>query len=373
MLQTEADGSCMKKTSLHFTGFLLLFVCACLFATCAKEYSNEGGPKKYTAKYSLVGAGDSCRGSVLAGKYYTGKALSNANTIQLQVTVDSIGSYNVVTNTNNGFQFSASGNFTNTGLQTITLTGAGTPAATGDFIFNAAGGGAASCRFTVSVSKELPAQAAFTMDCQNINVNGSLISGTRFTVANSITLHITVTAIGAYSFTTDTLDGIYFSASGIVNSTGDMTLELAGYGTPEFARNLLFTIKDSHNASCSIKVTVTDAQPLAVYVLESGFGNPSPCIYTVNGIYKANTPLNASNTVLMSVYVSYVGNFTVSTAAVNGMQFSYSGSFTTTGAQKITLQGSGTPTASGSAALLPEIVGPHPLGGQTCGFNIPVQ
>ncbi|MEO5595228.1 MAG: hypothetical protein ABIR15_12015 [Chitinophagaceae bacterium] len=360
----------MKKIFFNFTALGLLFVCVAFFGRCHKEYSNEGGPKKYTSVYTLAGAGGKCTGSTLAGKYYMGKALSAANTIQIQADVTIAGSYSISTNTANGFRFSATGNFINTGLQNVLLTAVGTPAATGDFVFSAAP--APECTFSVTISKEPVIMASFAVDCQSAEVNGRLLTGNKLTSVDNISININVTAAGAYSITTDTLDGIYFSASGTFSSTGKKSVTLNGFGAPDLARNLVFSLKDLSSV-CTVKVTVTDPDPLAVYVLESGFGNPNPCIYTVSGGYTVNTPLTSSNTVRINVYVTAKGNFTISTATVSGIIFSYSGEFTTTGAQQVTLTGSGTPDTKGVLPFIPEIVGPHPLGGQNCAFYVPVQ
>ena len=74
----------------------------------------------------------------------------------------------------------------------------------------------------------------------------------------------------------------------------------------------------------------------------------------------------------MNVYVTSVGNFAIATNTVNGMTFAFSGAFTTTGTQRVTLVGTGIPVTKGSFALSPQIVGPHPLGGQVCGIVITV-
>ena len=66
------------------------------------------------------------------------------------------------------------------------------------------------------------------------------------------------------------------------------------------------------------------------------------------------------------------GNFTIATNTINGMMFSYTGSFITTGSQDIILYGTGTPVMPGNYIITPEIVGPHPLGGQACSFFVTV-
>ena len=220
------------------------------------------------------------------------------------------------------------------------------------------------------------ANGSFTLvgapnDCQNFLTHGEYISGMPLINSHSVDVLVNVTAIGNYTLTTDTLDGIWFSGSGTFTGTGNQTITLAGNGIPEFARNLIFTVLGV-GSTCTFKVTIANAGPLAIYVLESGFGNPSPCIQTISGTYNANTPLSNSNTVSVRVYVVYLGNFTIATNTVNGMTFSYTGRFTTIGAQDVILSGVGTPVSRGTYTLTPEIIGPHPLGGEACAFFIMV-
>jgi len=220
------------------------------------------------------------------------------------------------------------------------------------------------------------AKASFTLvgapnNCQNFLPHGVYAPGKPLESSHSVDIFVNVTAIGNYTLTTDTLDGIWFSASGTFTGTGNQTITLAGNGTPEFARNLLFTVLGV-GSTCTFKITVANAGTLAVYVLDSGFGNPNPCFYTVSGTYSANSPLSSSNTVSVRVYVVHPDNFTISTNIVNGMIFSYTGRFTTIAAQDVILYGSGTPVNRGTYTFTSEIVGPHPIGGEACAFSITV-
>ena len=332
-------------------------------------------PATGTAVYTLEGAGGACTGAVLSGTYYQGVKLEAGNTVQLRVNVTTIGTYALTTNFADGISFSATGTFTTTGEQNITLAGIGTPGSTGSFVFTPPVG--AGCTFTVNVTKAPPPMAAFTLQgapgsCTNAIINGSYNPGATLVSSNNIVIYANVTSPGDYSIKTDTVDGITFSASGKFTSTGNQIVTLLGSGTPELARNLSFT-PSSGTSGCAFQLSVINNGPLATYVLESGFGNPSPCIYTVSGTYSSNTPLTNANTVSVRVTATVAGNFTIATDPVNGMTFSYSGTFTTTGAQDVLLVGSGTPVSSGSYTLVPQIVGPHPIGGEACGIDIEVQ
>ena len=110
-----------KSISLFIV--VLLFVCSLFFSKCQKEYSYEGGPVGNTTGSAVF----TCTGITVMGNYYTATSLDQTNTVQLQVNVTIAGTFSVTTNTSNGIKFSASGAFTGTGLQTITLNGSGAP------------------------------------------------------------------------------------------------------------------------------------------------------------------------------------------------------------------------------------------------------
>ena len=368
----------MRNENSFFSVVLLLMIPVLFFITCQKEYSYEGGPvngsSSGTAVYTFEGAGGTCTAAVVSGNYYSGVALTAANTVQLEVNVTSPGTYNVSTSSLNGISFAASGNFTSTGMQLIILTGNGIPSAEGNSTFFTPV--TPSCSFTVPVTAAPVAIANFTLagapgSCTAANVLGDYFAGTPLTSFNTVTLSVNVTSPGAYTLKTDTIDGISFIASGTFNNTGVATVVLKGSGTPNVAQNLTFTPM-AGSSGCTFTVAVLPTGPLATYVLESGSGNPSPCVALISGTYSTGIRLSAAESVSIRVYVSVVGNFAISSNVVNGMLFTYAGTFTATGTQFIALPGSGTPAVPGSFVFIPQIVGPHPLGGQACGFNITV-
>jgi hypothetical protein len=93
-----------------------------------KEVSLGTGELLPPATYS-IGAGGSCVNTVINGTYWAGVSLTSSTFVTIQVNVSIIGTYSVTTNTINGYGFSASGEFSATGVQTINLMGSGTPAA----------------------------------------------------------------------------------------------------------------------------------------------------------------------------------------------------------------------------------------------------
>src|SRR5690606_15956991 len=72
-------------------------------------------------------APDQCMNPVIAGDYVVGVAMTAANTVVISVDVTVAGNYSISTTPSNGLTFSASGTFTNTGVQNVTLTASGTP------------------------------------------------------------------------------------------------------------------------------------------------------------------------------------------------------------------------------------------------------
>ena len=80
----------------------------------------------------------------------------------------------------------------------------------------------------------------------------------------------------------------------------------------------------------------------------SFYGSPDTCTYPiVTGSYKTGTALGNANKVTIGVDVTTVGTFNASTSAVNGIEFTGSGTLSATGLQTISLMGSGTPVSPG--------------------------
>src|SRR5687768_46508 len=110
----------------NLSGLLLvtLFV-----VSCKKE------PVTPSAGFVFETSGGNCNTTV-SGLYTTGIPLDASNTVSVQVNVTSPGTYSIITSTISGIKFSDEGSFTNTGIQTITLKGSGTPSHTGSIIFS---------------------------------------------------------------------------------------------------------------------------------------------------------------------------------------------------------------------------------------------
>ncbi len=353
----------MRKPFI-FIAALLIFFCI----TCKKEYSYEGGP---LALYTLNGAPNECQNYVVLGNYYHGVSLDTTDVVKVIADVRLAGRYFIVSDTVDGISFSSSGTFMDTGFQPITLVGSGVPASIGSFTIEVLGD--SSCTFSVNVN-DLP-QATYTLsgtpnDCTAPIISGTYYTGKTLNDSNTVTENVLVAATGSYSISTNVIDGISFSASGVFAATGNQQIVLQGSGTINNSGRFYFTTT-AVTSQCTFSIPVESNAPYASYVLESGLDVCAE--HTVSGSYIANTPLNIADSLTLEVYVSVVGNFTVATSKLNGIIFSNLGSFTTTGDQIIALYGKGTPVSSGTFTFVPEIIGYDPLGGESCGIDVTVQ
>ncbi|MES2848948.1 MAG: hypothetical protein V4685_07830 [Bacteroidota bacterium] len=254
----------MKKTFL-FAPFILLL--SLFFVSCEREISFEnggvpgviigGGSAGGSALYSFDDGGTaSCTGATISGIFTAGTATTAANTVTLDVTVDSVGSWIVSTSAFNGISFSGSGTFTTTGAQSITLNANGTPTTAGTFNFTP---GPNNCAFSVTVAPGVvPVTTAVysfnggTSSCTGASLTGTLTAGTAATAANTVVLQVTVDTIGTYSVTTTSVNGIVYSGSGTFTTTGANTITLTASGTPTAAGDFNFVTGSS---SCTFSVS----------------------------------------------------------------------------------------------------------------------
>lgn len=203
-------------------------------------------------------------------------------------------------------------------------------------------------------------------DCLPKTVNGTYEAGTALVASHTITVDVDVTKTGSYIVTTDTVNGIYFRGSGLFTATGSNTITLRGNGTP-FAAGTFNFVVSFNGTICDIQVTIlpSGAGGPAAFTFEST-GTPASCSgASAAGNYIIGTALNSSNTVTLSVNVTTIGTYSISTTATNGMTFSGSGAFVTTGVQPVVLTGSGTPTGTAGAVMIPVTAG-----SSTCSFQV---
>jgi hypothetical protein len=196
----------------------------------------------------------------------------------------------------------------------------------------------AAAVFTYSDSAGICAAALF---------NGTYKKGVASTAANTVTIKVSVSVKGKYAVSTETVNGIVFSASGTFNTAGANTMVLYANGTPLNAGTFTYGPKPN---GCFFSVTVTEennnTNTAAVFTFPAA---PNECDdVKVNGIYTAGDSLNAADSVMgIKVDVTVPGTYYLTTVPNNGISFTGSGSFTKTGLQTVTLFGSGTPVTPG--------------------------
>lgn len=228
--------------------------------------------------------------------------------------------------------------------------------------------------FIISCNKEVSLENGIT----DIQAEGSLRDSTTDTCYASVvhgtfyngvtpgsdtayvTVQVNVTKAGTYNISSDAQNGIIFSDSGFFNVTGLQTIELKPIGTPILNVPTDFTYTFD-STTCGFTIDVQDSTG-------TGLGTKDSCYpYTVSGtFYNGVTPGTDTCFVTIQVNVPIAGNYNIKTSLTNGLMFSDSGTFTTSGLQNVVLKPTGTPLLNVSSFFS------YTYNGITCGFSIDV-
>ena len=344
------------KTTIKISFLLTLFTV--LFFACQKEVSFEQSSTTASKGSLQTDGSGGCTGAVVFGTFIKDTALNSSHYANVTVTVDTAGTYTVATDTVQGYYFRATGIFSATGTQVVKLIGNGKPLSAGTHIFNVKYDGSV-CEFSVTVTGAAPSPSAYTVNCTTAVPAGTYKQGQALTSGNTVALTVNVTAIGSWNISTaPAVNGVTFAGSGNFTSTGSQTITLTGSGTPTGSGAFNFPVLVG-TTTCNFSITFTAS-------------TTGPATYTVNcttavpaGTYQQGLAMTSANTVVLTVNVTGIGTWSISTSpAVNGVIFSGSGTFTVTGSQTITLTATGTPAGSG-AFNFPVLVGTT-----TCNFSI---
>jgi len=94
-------------------------------------------------------------------------------------------------------------------------------------------------------------------NCTNTLVYGNYEELCALRVYEYVTIEVNVTSVGAYTISTDTINGYYFSTSGTFISNGIHNIDLAGSGIPVAAQTDNFTVTASNGGgTCTFGITV---------------------------------------------------------------------------------------------------------------------
>ncbi len=312
------------------------------------------------AVFTLVQTGGSCTPGTVTGTYILGQPLGATNSAVINVNVTALGTYTIST-VFQGMTFISTGVFTSLGPQPVTLFGSGTPTTGGANVVPVTVG-ATTCSFTVNVQATAVGTLGGTPGaCTPSTVNGTYFAGVPLVAAtNTVQVQINVTTAGAYTISSNTVAGMTFTGSGTATA-GAQNIILNGSGTPSTSGAQTFTVTFG-SSSCTFIVNVQTGN--AVGTLGGGPGACTPS--TVNGTYTVGAALTAANTVQVQINVTTAGSYNITSNTVAGMTFALAGT-AAVGTSNITLNGTGTPTASGAQTFTVT------FGTSTCTFVVNVQ
>ena len=329
-----------------FKSVILIAVTIMAFLSCQKELSfDNGGVSAGTLK---KGTGGDCLPVVVTGVFKKDSVLTSANYVDIQINVSTPGTFDIRTDTVNGYAFSKAGSVV-FGINTVRLYASGKPVTAGNNTFTVKYG-TSTCTFDITVVGTI-VPSAFTLGstlgiCTGATVGGTYTVGTPLTPFNTLTVQVNVTATGAYVLVAPSTGGFVFTATGVFNTTGLQNVTLTGNGTPLTAGTAIVTVSNiASTCTFSIPVLPTAGGSPAVFTLD---GAPNTCIsYTIGGTYTAGSATSVSNTVKLNVTVQTAGTYTITTNTDNGISFSGAGTLAI-GPQQITLTATGTPLAAGT-------------------------
>ncbi len=347
--------------TLLLTGLCLFFI------SCQKELGFNTGPDSAgTLKADISG---NCLPAIVNGIYRADSSLRENNFIELQVNATTKGHYLILSDTLNGYSFKGEGTIVNLGINTLRIYGQGRPGVAGLDTFRI-NYGTSFCDITVSVIPANTSVSVFSLGgapggCTGFTSQGTYQIGVPLTIANTVQMNVEVTVLGTYQILVPSTNGISFIKEGVFTNLGLQSVTLSGTGTPNtVGANNLNASTNSSTCTFTLTVLPAGAGSTAVYTLQSTTGVCNGAV--VNGTYTSGVATTPLNNVVLNVDVTTIGTYNISTAVVNGMSFSKSGTFTTTGVQPVILVGSGIPVGSGIFNLTAS------TGTSNCTFSVTV-
>lgn len=325
--------------------------------------------------------------NIASGDAYIGVALNaNTNRVTLQVNVHSVGFWNIRTaESDNGISFGGSGEFIETGLQTVTLVGQGIPLSSGTSSFKVVTN---SDETNAPNSKVLGINVlptSFEIICDAINnpieIRGEYKEDTQLGNTHRILVPITVKApgkttislsasfVGANSNTSfefkaedvnllfdpsnDNIQFVSFAANGVTIPRGTKQIVLGEFKSDGYV------------------VTCTDLPKIDVE--EQDIRYEIDCNEVgVKGNYIVGSDINANtNYIVVKLNVDYPGPYSIETDTINGVSFKANGTFENKGIVTVNLLPQGKFTEGGN--LNYTITTNSKNGNTTCFTNINVR
>lgn len=264
---TEAQRDLIKPTTTNQQSLLIFNTdedCFNYWHKIEKEWKSVCG-KIGKAEFEIT----DCNAVNVSGQYLSATALTPGNYITVPVKVTKVGTYNITAMPDpaNGYYFTTSGEFLATGNYNIIVPGAGTPTTPtptgtqGNEVKISLNDVLSGCSVFIPI-EDSSIKPLYTMNCSATKVNGVYKINTPLTGSNTITMTLAVdpAASGAsYIITTNTVDGISFSGSGILIGGTNQVVTLYGTGTPTSMDPKRFTITSNSKSdvtTCSATVTI---------------------------------------------------------------------------------------------------------------------
>lgn len=97
-------------------------------------------------------------------------------------------------------------------------------------------------------------------NCSNIQLLGAYAASLPTDSSDKVIIEMNFTKAGTYNISTDTLNGIYFSNSGTVSTTGTTSITLFANGTPTGTGAFIYTVKFKGSA-CSFTCDILTLAP----------------------------------------------------------------------------------------------------------------
>jgi uncharacterized protein (TIGR02145 family) len=105
--------------------------------------------------------------------------------------------------------------------------------------------------------------------CNNTTTHGQFYTGLPLSINDYVTILVSVSNIGTYSISSDTLNGYSFNANGSFSSTGSQTVNLMGTGTPVSALADNFTVTASNGGgTCTFSISVQFLAPCGSQIID---------------------------------------------------------------------------------------------------------
>jgi hypothetical protein len=321
----------------------------------------SSGPKSFTINVNPIGDKTfnrtvnepdvSTNGSAIVSGY---NSSSSTGTMTVGVPVSGVtqtyianvttaGSYSITTATVQGVSFAASGTFTETGNQQVTLIASGTPTVIGTYSYTS------NTNPMVSFTRTAVINPSSNGTANILSITPTTSAGTMFLSdpVSGVTqnFNLNVGTAGSYSITTTTANGVTFAGSSNTGGTGNRTITLTATGTPIQTGSFTYAINTNHSISFTRSTVVQPSTNGSAIVTEYNTGSPNIGRLTdgrstsVSGVFITHT-----------AKVSKAGTYSITTNTFKGITFSGSGTFTTTGNSiSFRLYASGTPTSTNTS------------------------